>query len=67
MLTPNVNGSLIGWEMYAIGINMILLTVFVMLMDFINWERGCINGQPVSTTSRIPGLLLVELESMFHW
>ena len=38
VLIPIINGSLTCWEMYVIGINMILYTAFVMLVDFINLE-----------------------------
>ena len=37
---------------YVIGINIILHNVFMMFVDFTNWMRGCIEGQPSQYNTR---------------
>ena len=51
-------------ELYVIGINMILQTVFAMFVDFKNWVRDNMGRQDARIAGVVKALCLMSFESL---
>ena len=56
MLRPTAYTDVAWWENYVICINMILHTVFLILVDFSKSQYVIGQGQSVSKDVKIPGV-----------